>query len=101
MDSIGGRIGLDGEGGLSSRARPEEDEGVRGGPLVTLLLSDDFEETIEFLRMGELAEERRERLGANDCSNGLGSRSKFDLALRERESRGSEVAASGGRGCCF
>jgi hypothetical protein len=43
MDSIGGRIGLDGEGGLSSRARPEEDEGVRGGPLVTLLLSDDFD----------------------------------------------------------
>jgi hypothetical protein len=53
-------MGLGGEGGLPSRVRPEEDEGVRGGPLVTLLLSDlDWleTETAEFLRMGELAEE--------------------------------------------
>jgi hypothetical protein len=37
MDSIGGRMGLGGEGGLPSRVRPDEEEGVRGGPLVTLL----------------------------------------------------------------
>jgi hypothetical protein len=78
---------LGGEGGLPSRVRPEEDEGVRGGPEVTLLSDFDWleTETIEFLRMGELAEERRETetvVGAKDCSKGLGSRSKFDLALR-------------------
>lgn len=37
IESIGGRMGLVGEGGLPSRVRAEEDEGVRGGPLVTLL----------------------------------------------------------------
>jgi hypothetical protein len=37
IDSIGGRIGLGGEGGLPSRVWPDEEEGVRGGPLVTLL----------------------------------------------------------------
>jgi len=40
IDSIGGRMGLVCEGGLPSRVRPDEEEGVRGGPLVTLLLSD-------------------------------------------------------------
>jgi hypothetical protein len=83
MDSMGGRIGFAGEGGLPSRVRAEEDEGVLGGPLVTLL--SDFEETVEFLRIGELAEERRDggwTEGAKDCSKGFGSRSKFDLALR-------------------
>jgi hypothetical protein len=41
IDSIGGRIGFWGEGGLPSRVRAEEDEGVLGGPLeVTLLVSD-------------------------------------------------------------
>jgi hypothetical protein len=41
IDSIGGRIGFAGEGGLPSRVRAEEDDGVRGGPLeVVLLLSD-------------------------------------------------------------
>jgi hypothetical protein len=77
-------MGFGGEGGLPSRVRPEEDEGVRGGPLVALL-SDDLEtEAVEFLRMGELTEERCEDgwpLGAKDCSKGFGSRSKFDLAL--------------------
>jgi hypothetical protein len=37
MDSIGGKIGLACEGGLPSRVGPDEEEGVRGGPLVTLL----------------------------------------------------------------
>ncbi len=41
MDSMGGRIGFAGEGGLPSRVRAEEDEGVLGGPLVTLL--SDFD----------------------------------------------------------
>lgn len=82
MDSMGGRIGFAGEGGLPSRVRAEEEEGVLGGPLVTLL--SDFEplETVEFLRIGVLAEERRDGGGANDCSKGFGSRSKLDLALR-------------------
>jgi hypothetical protein len=39
IDSIGGRIGLGSEGGLPSRVWPDEEEGVRGGPLV-MLLSD-------------------------------------------------------------
>lgn len=34
-------MGFCGEGGLPSRVRPEEDEGVRGGPLVALL--SDFD----------------------------------------------------------
>lgn len=41
MDSMGGRMGFGGEGGLPSRVRAEEDEGVLGGPLVTLL--SDFD----------------------------------------------------------
>lgn len=75
-------MGLGGEGGLPSRVRAEEEEGVRGGPLVTLL--SDLDDTVEFLRMGELAEERIEEgwTGAKDCSNGFGSRSKFVLVLR-------------------
>jgi len=43
IDSIGGSMGLGAEGGLPSRARPDEEEGVRGGPLVTLLLLSDFD----------------------------------------------------------
>jgi hypothetical protein len=45
MESIGGRIGFGGEGGLPSRVRAEEDEGVLGGPLeavLLLLLLSDF-----------------------------------------------------------
>ena len=85
MDSMGGRIGFGGEGGLPSRVRAEDEEGVLGGPLVTLLSDFDPLETVEFLRIGVLAEERRDggwTDGANDCSKGFGSRSKFDLALR-------------------
>jgi len=35
-------MGFGGEGGLSSRVRPEDEEGVRGGPLETPL-SDDLD----------------------------------------------------------
>jgi len=87
MDSMGGSIGFAGEGGLPSRVRAEEDDGVLGGPLVTLLSDFDWldTDTVEFLRIGELADERRDggcTEGAKDCSKGFGSRSKFDLALR-------------------
>ena len=74
---------------------------------MTLLSDPDFDwletETVEFLRMGELAEERREIVGAKDCSKGLGSRSKFDLAIWACERLASVVGAdaSGGGCCCF